>query len=182
MATAVAVEIEVAAPRSASLFFQPLQRKVRGRFNARDIREPEAAKVALKWPEPIPGQRLGLGADGAGYLLEPLHLPEHKALADKVRAAGMQLPPEREEFPDADAPTWLFWIKRAVEAGLARVVSGKLPERIDGRPRKQFILPEQADPRDGLIKRLVGIIYAGLPEAKRREVEAVLAEADVAGL
>ncbi len=135
-------------------------------------------KLTLQWPETIPGQVIGLDADGTGYVRDPLHEPGQAANRKRIAASGKSLPPEREEFGVVDRPTWLFWLKRSVEAGHAKVVAGVLPDKIEGKPRRQFVSPERTDPRDSLIKRLVGMLYAGLPEGKRRDVDAMLAEAE----
>lgn len=177
------VEITPAGERSPSLFFPPLQRRVRGRFDARDEADGAAmGPLLVAWPRPLPGQVLGLRPDGSAYLREPLHGDEHAQDRAKIEAQGMTLNPECEELGPADVPTWLHWAKRSVAAGLARVVRGRLPEKVEGRPRLQFISPEREDPRDERLDRLeeqnrklLALLVATLPADKRRAVERELA-------
>jgi hypothetical protein len=170
-----AVEIEATPPRGGQLFFQPLQRSLRGLIDVRTFPEADAA-LMRNWPDPIPGQRVGITAEGLGYVSDPVH--NNAALKARIEALGFKLPPAREEFSDTHPATWLYWIKQAVDGGLARVVSGSLPEKIDGRPRKRFVAPEVDDPQDARIKRLeaqnqslIRLLVAKLTPAERRAFE-----------
>jgi hypothetical protein len=138
------VEIEVDTPRNSNLHFRPLQRSIRGRFDWNRIREPQARLKSHEWPVPIPPQRLGIDADGNGYLVEPLHDEEHAAIREQIEdKLNEKLEPARQEFPGVHIPTWLFWIKRAVESGIARIVKGELPAVIDGTPKRNFIIADR---------------------------------------
>lgn len=141
-----AIEIEIDGIHNENLQFRPLQRSIRGRFDFLRISEPMSKMKANDWPVPIPSQKLGIDPDGNGYLLEPLHDPEHAPIKEKIEAQAMKLEPAIQTFEGIHLPSWLFWIQRAVESGLAKVVSGKLPEKIEGEPRKNFILapPEKS--------------------------------------
>ena len=97
---------------------------------------------AHEWPVPIPSQRLGIDPDGNGYIREPLHDGEFAPIKEKIEKMGMKLEPAVQEFPAIDLPTWLFWMQRAVESGLAKVVGGKLPDHIEGKPKMNFVLNE----------------------------------------
>lgn len=177
----VSIEIECTPPRGGLMWFAPLQRTLRGRIDVRELVEADAA-VLRAWPDPIPGQRVGLTAEGVGFVRDPLHDPGHAALKARIEALGLKLPPAREDFPDTHAPTWLYWLKQALDSGLARVTQGQLPDRIEGRPRKRFVAPEVDDPQEARIRRLeeqnralVTILLANLPDGKRRAVEEALA-------
>ena len=51
------LEIMVGGPGSPSLYFAPLQRRLRGSLEPRDARDPAAAGALLvQWPTGIPGQ------------------------------------------------------------------------------------------------------------------------------
>jgi len=164
------VEIEPDSHTNASLMFLPIGRKVRGRFDWRRVREPRAAMTAAEWPEEgIPGQRLGITADGTGYIVEPLH--DAPLLKEKIEQRGQTLPPAREEFAGVHIPTWLFWLKRAAESGVAKVTRGELPEKIDGRPRTKFFANPAADPRDKVIEALVEVVAELLPPNKRAKLK-----------
>jgi len=134
------VEIEAADPQGRRLYFLPLQRRLRGEFNYNMPAEPLAKMHINRIPETVPGQRLALDVDSAtAWISEPLREPEHAVLAEKLRDRyKCTFAPEREELKDVDVPTFLYWMRRAVESGSARLVRGELPEKINGEPRKSF--------------------------------------------
>lgn len=145
------VEIEIDGPHNQALYFRPLQRRIRGRFDLHRVKEPNAGKLLQAWPEPIPGQHLALNVDtGEGAIIEPLHSPEFAAIREKIERRGQKLGPERETLSGVHVPTWLFYLKGLVETGVAKLVSGKLPEKIDGTPQTRFHSSEQPDPIDKL--------------------------------
>ncbi|NQT17327.1 MAG: hypothetical protein HQ582_31525 [Planctomycetes bacterium] len=139
--------IEIDGPHNRSLIFQPLGRSVRGRFEPARVAG-GAGRLAIEFPEGIPGQRLGFDPSSGGFIDEPLQHDEHAAVAKVARKHGTI--PEREEFPDADMPTWLWWLRETVRCGLAKLVEGELPETIEGEPRKSFFHAKTVDPIDRL--------------------------------
>lgn len=136
------VEIEIDGSHNEHLHFRPLQRSVRGRFDFNRIGEPMARIKATEWPLPIPSQRIGIEANGTGYIIEPLHDAEHAPIREKIEKTGKKLEPALQSFDNIHVPSWMYWIQRAVESGIARVVSGKLPAKIEGTPKKSFIFAE----------------------------------------
>lgn len=88
-------------------------------------------------PEDIPGQILGIDVEtGEGYLLEPIH--QHPNIKANIEKRGMNLEPERQDFPNVEVNAWLYWFKVAVDAGKARVLKGELPESIPYDPPNQL--------------------------------------------
>lgn len=159
------LEVEVEGPLNENLSFRPLQRTLRGRWDWTKCASPDAHRhgVVTYGGLPIPGQVLGIDtASSRGYLREPLHEPAHAALAEKIKTKGKRLPPAREDFEGVHVPTWLFWIAAAVRAGLARVVSGKLPDAIDeSGVRKDFLFaPPKPSERDRLSAALENMAAA----------------------
>jgi hypothetical protein len=149
------VEIEVDGTHNEAMFFAPLQKSIRGRFDLMRMGEPMARIAAADWPQPIPSLKLGINAEGNGYITEPLHDAEYTATREKILKKGMTLEPKITEIPGIDLPTWCYWIKRAVEDGLAKVVAGQLPDKIDGKPRTNFIVNDPPEnPMDRLVQRL----------------------------
>jgi hypothetical protein len=177
----VYVEIEIDTPRNGSLWFRPLQRQLRGRFDFNRVAEPMArvAPFEHKVPEVFPGLHVALDTEAlAAAVIEPLHGPDHQEVRAKLKARGWGLGNEREEIEvKAEAlPTWLYWLKRAVEGGTARLVKGKLPDKVEGKVQRTWVHNEpKPDKRDSLINKLVAILYSELPEAKRQKVDAILA-------
>ena len=119
------------------------------------VAEPMARLKSAELPLPIPGQRLGIDPDGTGYIHEPLHDEQFAPIREKIAKAGMSLEPPVQEFTGIDLPTWTFWLAKAVECGIAKVVSGKLPERIDGEPKRNFLF---ADPKPSPVDKLTAAI------------------------
>jgi hypothetical protein len=162
------LEIEISGPRNESLHFRPIGRSIRGRFDLNNDTEPLARMKINEWPQPIPSQRLGIDLEkGEGYILEALHEAEHAAIRERIELKGMKLAPARETFASVDVPTWLFWLKQAVQSGLARVVAGVLPDKIEGEPRKSFVSAERPQREDRLLTAM---------ENQNRLLEALLAK------
>jgi hypothetical protein len=142
---------EVGNGLNQSLHFRPLQRKIRGTFDFMRVNEPMGKVRGATEPGPIPGQRLSFDFDSSvGAIIEPLHAPEHRVLKERIEGKGQKLPPEREEFTGQDGCTWAFWLLSAVKAGLVRIVSGKIPENLPGKPRVNFIAAEKQPATDRL--------------------------------
>jgi hypothetical protein len=169
------IEITVDGSRNQNLHFRPLQRVLRGTFDINRVPDPQARIEATRFPRPIPGVRIAVDPQArTAAIIEPLHEPVNAAMRERVEKMGLRLPPEREEFKDIDVPTWLFWMRRAVVNELAKIVEGKFPEIDEARVQKNFITKPQRDPRDGLIDKLVAVLYAGLPAERRQEVAALI--------
>lgn len=144
------VEIEVNDQRNSSLHFLPVSRVVRGRFEA--VRASRFCKGAVglltQWPEPIPGQIIGLNLEtGEGYIREPLYDEQHTAvfhrLESRLKKVNQRIGDKRKLFEGVHAPTWLYWMKRAVESKQAVLVEGRLPEVIEGEPKTSFYFPHE---------------------------------------
>lgn len=135
------IEIEVNGKNNNNLFFGPLGRSIRGRFELSKAtsHHPAASVLTNRWSEPIPGQRIGIDTDtGEGFIVEPLHEDEHTAIRDRIKKTS-KIEPPKQTFERVHAPTWLYWIKRAVDAGLAKVTAGKLPATVEGAKMDLFI-------------------------------------------
>ena len=149
-----ALEIEVDGARNEQLYFRPLGRSIRGRFEFQRVGEPMASVVATSWPSAIPSQIIGIDPSGDGYIVEPLHNDEHAATKDQIEKQGMKLEPKITMFEDIDRVTWQFWLKAAVESGIAKVVSGRLPDEITGTPRLDFITDRKPEIEERLTNAL----------------------------
>jgi hypothetical protein len=171
------IEFEVDNADNASLFFLPLQRRVRGALDLRRGGDGEMARLAVQWPEKIPGQRIVLNVEnGIGMIVEPLYEAEHRATRRRIEARGESLPEEKEVFSEVDVPTWCHWLRRAAQAGLIRQTQGNGVPRVEGKPRTRFFSQEVADPRDNALKTLVAVLVAKLTPEERQAAEKVLAD------
>lgn len=144
-----AFAIEIDGEHNEQLYFRPIGRTVRGRFDLMRLGEPQARVKASQWPV-IPSQRIGIDDNGKGFIEEPLHDTEFETVREKILAEGMKLEPQRQTFDDVHEATWLHYLKQAVDAGIAKIVSGKLPRKIEGTPQTSFVVERQQDPVDKL--------------------------------
>jgi hypothetical protein len=166
------ITVEVDAGKSnANLFFQPLGKPIRGRFGFIRTQIPDAMRLAQKYNgADIPGQEIRIDPEnGAAAILEPLHRPENRAIKEKIEKDGATIPAAEEEFTDIHVPTWLFWLKRAVESGLARIVSGKFPADI-GTPKLSRSYRISEDTEDATAERI------GRMEKELAEMKAAIAK------
>jgi hypothetical protein len=165
------IEIVIDGPRNENLQFRPLQRTLRGTFDLNRVPEPLARMKTAEWPRPIPGMRISVDPDKAtAIVIEPLHSAEHASMRARVESIGVKLGPAVEPFESIDVPTWLYWMRRAVGSGVAKIVDGKFPAIDEAKVQKNFITKPQTDPRDNLINKLIGVLYAGLSAERRKEV------------
>lgn len=147
-ANVIEVEIDDACNRSLSFF--PLKRRIRGRLDFHRV--PGAKEELQKWPRPIPGQRLVLDlAAGEAHLVESLHLKEFELEKRKIERADKRIP-DNESFGKVDVPTWLFWLKRAVEDKTATLIRGQFPAVIEGEIKKSVLGVKSIDTNANLAK------------------------------
>lgn len=146
VATHSIVEIEIDDPTNANLYFRPLKRKLRGRFDLHRVKDSTAMKSAAKWPDPIPGQRLSLDFEArTAVIRDPLHDPDQAANRRRIEQEGVALPPAAQVIANVDVATYRHWMQRAVESGVARVVAGEF-RTVDGKPQTVFFSTPRADP------------------------------------
>lgn len=148
------VEVEVCAPKSRNLFFRPAGKLIRGRVDILTPTTPAELHIRNTWPEPIPGQVLGVNlTTGKKYIRDPLHDAEHASAKRRIEKRGLQLPPERTECDSHSVKTWVHFMHSAVSAGQARVISGTLPavDSLEGEVERDFIF---ARPKQSATDRL----------------------------
>jgi hypothetical protein len=134
------IEIEIDGPQNENLVFRPLQRTIRGRFDFNRVAEPTARMKLNQWGGAIPGQRLRVDLDKQeATIVDGLHDPQHAATRKTIINSGQyELPPAEEVIPNIHVPTWLHYLKLAVSSGIARVIQGVLPDRVNGIPQTSF--------------------------------------------
>jgi hypothetical protein len=148
------LEVEINGPLNESYFFPPLRRKVRGCFDPARCVESGAHTLLRTWPQvPIPGERIGVDLEsGEGFILEPLHDPKYTPTREHIEKKGRRLAEAKQTYEGIHVATWLHWLKSAVNGGLARVVRGKLPDKLPGKPDLTIITRA---PQNEVIERLV---------------------------
>lgn len=169
------LEIEIDNADNADLFFPPMQRPIRGRLDFLRVKEKEARGLMDSYPQGIPGQRIAFDdASGEGAIVEPLQLPEHAAVKSKLEKLGYGIPPATEPIEKPHRETWLFWLKRAVESGHARLTKGKIPEGDFPNARRRFFSADpEPDPRDATIQKLTALLYAKLTPAEKKTFDEI---------
>jgi hypothetical protein len=171
------LEIEVDSPTNSNWQFLPLGKTIRGRVDFHRAHQADVARLAKEFPRGIPGQRLILDLDaGEGRIVDPIH--DDPDLCAKIKARKMALPPREETFAitKESAPTYQYWLKRAVDSGTARLLKGKLPEKIDGRVTKRFNIQETTTPQEARMDKLLTLLFAKLPAADRKAAEEFMSE------
>ena len=145
------VILEVDGGRNDAFYLPPLGERLRGRFDP--LRMTDPGPLRQRFPQPIPGQRIGLDVRARkAYVLEPLHDDENATVREQVEKVG-KLPPPVKEIEGIDPATWIAWLRWGLEAGVLRVVEGKMPT-VEGTPRVRFVGVDQPDPIDRLVHAL----------------------------
>lgn len=139
--------VEIDNPRNCNHMFPPLQRTLRGRLDWNRDQRPHARANGDQMGV-IPGQRIMIGGNKA-TIHEPLRDDDYEVQREKIEAMGYTLAKD-ETFDDIDANTWHFWLQRAVDAGHAKVIDGKLPRADAGKATKDFIHTKPTNPIDKL--------------------------------
>lgn len=146
------LEVEIDAPNNRCLSHPPTGESVRGAFRWHRVKDGNAGQAQTAWGDYVPGQVLGIDLDtGEGYIREPLYDTEHEQLREKIKKKNMMLPPQRKTFK-AHIPTWVFWIQRAIEDGLAKPTpkSTQVPDlkTFKEKPNVRFngVIRRQDDP------------------------------------
>jgi hypothetical protein len=176
------LEIEVDMERNGNWNFLPLGRTIRGRMDFTRELHAESIKVGREdFPKGIPGQRLTLNmdcgptGDAEATITDPI--PKDDALMKQLKKRNMQPPTEKETFPVHKdlIPSWLYWLKRGVEAGFVKVLRGKLPDKVDGKVIKRFSNPERQDVNAARLDNLTAILFGMLSPEQKKAAEALLA-------
>jgi hypothetical protein len=136
--------VEFGDDHCRNVYFPPLDRRCRGRFDALALakHDPDAGQLVNAWPEPIAGQRLEVDPDtGECAIVEPLH--DFPAIAAKLKSRGLSLAPAREPVT-CDLPTLLFYLRAAVNGGKAKIVRGAIPPFDESKVRRDlFVAPAE---------------------------------------
>lgn len=176
------VEIEIDGPNNEHWYFPEEGKRIRGRLDFVRMPEPDSKTKQNDWPAPIPGQRVRLDLEtGEGAIVEPLYDPEHAETRRLIEDRSMRLPEQEELFPAAHVPTWLFHMRTAVDIGLAKLVRGKFPAKLGGKPHREFITQSTPDITERLAESLQQVVEQGreqttaLMEAIKQNTAAIAA-------
>ena len=146
------IACEVDTLKDTNLYFPAIGKRIRGKFDPqrRVARNPDNAPLLGQWPRPVPGQLIELDTEKAEVTVrEPLEDEENSDIVDLFKKRGIKIP-ETETHRGVHVPSCLHILKNAVDAGLCKVVEGKIPSKIEGRMLKSFINPGETDPEEEL--------------------------------
>ncbi len=169
------VSITLDIPPNRDGFFPPIEDTVRGEFKFERVANSQ--KHSAKLPAFVPGQIIRVDiAESAGYIIEPLHHPEHAAVARHIRTVlNMSLPPKERMFPGIQVDMWLWHMRQFVEVGKARIVEGSFPKEIAYfPPDNRLVVPKrgEAKKRELFEKNPeLAMQYQSLPREKQVEWE-----------
>jgi hypothetical protein len=165
------ITIEVANAGNRALLFKPTQTRVRGAIDFVSTRDPELYRLGMDFDgKTIPGQRITLDTEkGEGLIYDPLKAAPCAEIAAKIVAklaspiggGGVKIA-EPKKFDKVHAATWLYHMRRAVEAGHAVVVQGDLNTPVEGEPQREFLHKREPvkDKRDDTIEKLTALVTA----------------------
>ncbi len=163
--------VEVANPGNRALLFKPTQTQVRGALDFGSTGDPELYRLGMDFGgKRIPGQQIVLNtATGEGAIFDPLAAEGNEKLAAKLVAklsgplngGGVKIA-EPKKFGKVHPATWLYHMRRAVEAGYATVVQGDINAPVEGEPQREFLhkRPDVKDKRDDTIEKLTALVHA----------------------
>jgi hypothetical protein len=116
------------------------------------------AELLGDYPRGIPGTIVKIDVNaGRVWLVEPLRSDEYEPERLKLEEAGIKVPRTIEVACDS-LPAWLHEMKRAVDAGYAKVVRGEFPEDLGEEPKRPGEVDEQSDKSEDKIDRLCNLV------------------------
>lgn len=141
MAKQESLVVEFGDELCRNIYFPPLDRRFRGRFDAQQLarRDRDAGALLTDWPDSVSGQQLAVDEGGEVAVLEPLH--QFPAIKARIEKRGLSLAPPRERV-ECDLPTLLHHVRAAVNAGTARIVSGSIPDFDESKVRKDLFIAQ----------------------------------------
>jgi hypothetical protein len=181
------VEIVIDTSRNGDVLFHPAGERVRGAFQPVNVAAEDIGQLVRDFPRGIPGATIAFDpATGTGFIRDPLTSPELTKEREAIerRAGGLlgqpakvEYPPAEKRFDSAHAGTWLGWMRRLVASGVAKLVRGKLPDSDPPDMKRGFYHTPKVDPSTATINQLVALLAAQLPDAKKKELAALLSPA-----
>lgn len=143
------IEIELGDDRNRVMSWGPTMEILRGAWTRKNLHSDELVEELAKMPD-IPGMRIRVVYERKlAVVYDPLALDANKELCQTIagiiferfrRKEGPAKETKRESMDADDLKTWLYGMRRRVDAGQARVTLGTLPtlvelDKIPGRVR-----------------------------------------------
>jgi hypothetical protein len=131
--------IEIACPLNRNLLWGPRNIVLRGRWDSHNLTPGDQSQAGLLKMPVLPGIQLRLDArNRRATITDPLADDENRSLLNEANAVheavfGSRFSPwdevVYEDMSDDALATWMYWMMRAVNAGNARVLDGRIPQR-----------------------------------------------------
>lgn len=154
------LELTIETPRDGNLYIPCAGVLLRGAKNFLRIarHRVNVAELLGDYPRGIPGTvvKIDLSASRV-WLVEPLQSEEYEPERLKLEDAGIKVPRTLEVACDS-LPAWLHEMKRAVDAGYAKVTRGEFPEDLGEEPKRPGEEVEQTDKSEDKIDRLCNLV------------------------
>lgn len=143
------IEIEFGDDRNRVFSWGPTMEILRGAWTRKNLHSDELVEELAKMPD-IPGMRVRIAYERKlAIVYDPLSLDANKELCQVIaaiifdrfrRKEGPAKESKRESMDADDLKTWLYGMRRRVDAGQAKVTLGTLPsiseiDRLPGRVR-----------------------------------------------
>lgn len=143
------IEIELGDDRNRVMSWGPTMEILRGAWSRKNLHSDELVEELAKMPD-IPGMRIRVVYErNLAVVYDPLALDTNKELCATIaniiferfrRKEGPAKESKRESMDNDDLKTWLYGMRRRVDAGQARVTAGNLPtlaelDKMPGRVR-----------------------------------------------
>jgi hypothetical protein len=132
------VIVEIGDEMNRQVMFNPMQERLRGRWDPHHLQLGDTSSAGLMQMPPIPGMYVCLSlTERKGVLLDPLSLAANATLLSRVSHTHHGLfkahctaveTKVKAELTDDDLATWLYWMYRIVSGGQGRLISGSLPD------------------------------------------------------
>lgn len=143
------IEIELGDDRNRVFAWGPTMAILRGAWSRKNLRSDELVEELATMPD-IPGMRIIVNVERKlAVIYDPLALDAHKELCQEIqrhikarfrRDEGPEKEDKRQGMDADDLKTWLYGMRRRVDAKQARVTKGELPpleviDKLPGRTR-----------------------------------------------
>ena len=140
--------IEISNHRNQQVIWYPDGKVMRGRWENSNIPAGNSVDPALRSMPEIPGIVIMLDTSKRALRrYDPLRLPKHKELMEKIRTVysqmfdaidlGAKVAPDNDIFikvddaTDDELRTWIYWARRVLDADNCRVIDGEVPAMAD---------------------------------------------------
>lgn len=140
------LEVEIKTPNSGNVYFGPYGDPLRGAMDLlrASLYDQQLSSQAVEFPRGLPGKHVRVNLDaGTVTIVEPLDFPEWADERNKLEARGKTYKPD-QEIPSPRISDWLHELKRCLDCGCARLVSGKLPDDLGQESPHEFDRNQQA--------------------------------------